>query len=221
MKIATPFLLSLCALTLLSACAKDDNRNVALDPVVNPEDDINLPDERGPNRPMIIRMIRAGLRESNEARQRRGLAPLAYDQNLTAIAQRRAREIRNGNGGNGSWQDSQQMPAGPDGMPGSGNRGHDDRDGRGNDRDGRDGRGDGRDGRDGRDRDDRGNDHRIPGQPGFEYAAENSLSGLRSPEQAYVYFSRTPSTRIHLFSNMYRRHGIGYSDGTWVEVFAY
>jgi hypothetical protein len=230
-KLTTPFLLSLCALTLLSACAKDKTNqdNVGVAPIVNPGDDINLPDERGSDRQGNIQMIRGGIRESDEIRRRSGLMPLMYDQNLTIIAQRRARDIRSGNGfgqgtgqNNNQWQDPQQMPAGPDGRPGSGNMNQSrDWQGANDGRDGRDhhdGRGDhnGRDGRDGR-----GNERGFPGQPDSAYAAENTLSGLRSPEQAYIYFSRTQSTRVNLLSQIYRRHGIGYSDGTWVEIFAY
>jgi hypothetical protein len=208
-----PILLSLCVLALLNGCAKDKDPAPVIggDPIVNPEDDFNLPDERGPDRRENMRMIRAGLRESNEARRHSGLAPLQFDEKLTMIAQRRAREIRNGNRmGNGQWQDPQRMPAGPDGIPGSG-RDHD-----GRDHDGRDGRNDHDD-----HRDNRRDDHNFPGQPNFGYAAENIISGLRSPDQAYRNFMSSATTRANLQSPLYRRHGVGYFDGTWVEVFAY
>ncbi|MGZ3712750.1 MAG: CAP domain-containing protein [Bdellovibrionota bacterium] len=203
-RFSTPLLLSLCALTLLSACGKknDDSAAVAANPVVTPGDDFNLPEERGQDGQMNIRMIREGMREANEVRLRRGLAPLAVDRDLVAQAQRRARELsrfgnrngnRNGFGNDNRWQaqDPQHQSAGSDGYPS----------GFGNPND---------------------QHFRQPVNSFYNYTGENISAGdpVNNAHQMFNIWLNSMQAQTNLLNPNYRRQGIGFANGTWVHLFA-
>lgn len=194
-------LLSLCALSLLSACGKDsdDRQNVAVSPIQNNE--INLPGED----PQNIQMISAGLIEANQMRARRGLPQLAYDNNLTVEAQSRARGLNRP--GDNFQRGNDQVPGNDFNSIQPPQRILDPR-----------ANNFGNNGQNQFNQNQFGQNqwHHNQGP----YVAENVTYGLRSARQAFIQFAREGRFSQNLFSVQFRRHGLGYFQGRWVHLLA-
>lgn len=209
MKLSSPILSSLCALTLLVGCAKDNNpapvaggQPVVVDDGIN--DGVEVPFQIDRESRIMIRM---GLRQANQERAQAGLMLLAHDVNLTIEAQRIAQEIRQRRNHNFQSQGVGHEEMFVQDQQGQFNQISED----GNFRRRRPGH-------------DQGGPIMPPPQqqqPGFGGLPMNIAWGVRrGPFTAFNSWKNDFRSRNNLFNMNFRRHGMGYADGVLVHVFA-
>lgn len=211
------YVLSILALTVLSACGNKDEPTAQLSGGSVDNNSIMIPGEEGAEGQANIQMIRAGMHEANEVRQRRGLPRLRHDINLTIAAQQRARQLCNLRG---------QGPGFP-GQGGGFNRGMGGSDAD-SDSDGvsalpafgdNQGQGFGRGPR-GPAPQPIPQQPQFPQQPGMGMAVENSARGLRDVRQVFAMWQQRQMYAQNLFSPAFHRQGMGYCDGIWIHLLA-
>jgi uncharacterized protein YkwD len=196
--IRASLLSSLCILTLLSACGNHDDPAATLSGGAVDGNELNIPGEEGPDGQFNKQMIKAGLREANQVRRHRHLPRLEMDLNLVIAAQQKARQMC-ANGGDdyhhhAATGSSDGISALPDMGGGYGIQHH---------------------------------GPHFPQPPQYTQApygyAENIARGMRGPravEQVFIRWQKVSIYSQNLNNPDFRRQGIGYCEGNWVQLLA-